>query len=103
MEVDVDLSEAMCEKAAEAGLITRMMRNPDFRVDYGTITSCHMLNPKWDKPVITISSNRNTHYYSAEVMIEQALALVRAQMIATPAIALSLVSASVPCVHARLF
>ncbi len=78
LQVDVELSEAMCEKAAEAGLITRMMRNPDFRVDYGTITSCHMLNPKWDKPVITISSNRNTHYYSPEVMIEQALALGKA-------------------------
>ena len=78
LQVDVELSEAMCEKAAEAGLITRMMRNPDFRVDYGTITSCHMLNPKWDKPIITISSNRNTHYYSPEVMIEQALALGKA-------------------------
>ena len=78
LEVDVDLSEAMCKAASDAGLITRMMRNPDFRVDYGTITSCHMMNPRWDKPIITISSNRNTHYYSPEVMIEQALALGRA-------------------------
>ena len=49
----------MCNKAAEAGLITRMMRSPDFRVDYGTITSCHMLNPKWDKPIITISQTKH--------------------------------------------
>jgi len=73
--VDVGLSEAMCESASEAGIVTQMMRNPDFRVDYGTITSCHMLNPDWDKPIVTISSNRNAHYYSAEVMNEQAGAL----------------------------
>ena len=54
------------------------MRNPDFRVDYGTITSCHLLNPDWDKPVVTISSNRNRHYYSVEVMNEQAIALGKA-------------------------
>lgn len=78
LKVDVELSELMCKKASESGLITRMMTNPDFRVDYGTITSCHMLNPKWDKPIITISSNRSTHYYSPEVMIEQALALGKA-------------------------
>ena len=45
LKVDVELSEKMCEIADEAGIITKMMRNPDFRVDYGTITSCHLLNP----------------------------------------------------------
>ena len=78
LQVDVELSEAMREAASEEGIITKMMRNPDFRVDYGTITSCHLLNPKWDKPIVTISSNRNAHYYSPEVMIEQATALGRA-------------------------
>ena len=34
-----------------------------------------MLNPEWDKPVVTISSNRSTHYYSNEVMNEQSMAL----------------------------
>ena len=29
----------------------------------------------WDKPIVTISSNRNSHYYSNEVMVEQAKAL----------------------------
>ena len=71
----VDLAEKMCEVAGESGIITKMMRNPDFRIDYGTITSCHMLNPDWDKPLVTISSNRNAHYYSPEVMNEQAGAL----------------------------
>ena len=78
LKVDVDLAEKMREAADEAGIITKMMTNPDFRVDYGTITSCHLLNPDWDKPIVTISSNRNTHYYSPEVMIEQAGALGRA-------------------------
>ena len=75
LKVDVELAEAMHEETAKAGIITKMMRNPDFRVDYGTITSCHLLNPSWDKPIVTISSNRNSHYYSNEVMIEQAKAL----------------------------
>ena len=78
ISVDVDLAEKMCEVAGEAGIITKMMRNPDFRIDYGTITSCHMLNPEWDKPLVTISSNRNAHYYSPEVMNEQAGALGKA-------------------------
>jgi len=44
LKVDVELAEAMHEETAKAGIITKMMRNPDFRVDYGTITSCHLLN-----------------------------------------------------------
>ena len=75
LKVDVELSEAMRDAASDQGIITKMMRNPDFRVDNGTITSCHLLNPEWDKPIVTISSNRNTHYYSPEVMVEQATAL----------------------------
>ncbi len=76
--VDVELSESMQRSAEEAGIVSMMMRNPDFRVDYGTIVSCHMLNPEWDKPIVTISSNRSTHYYSDEVMNEQASALGKA-------------------------
>ena len=78
LTVDVDLAQAMHDEAHAQGIITKMMTNPDFRVDYGTITSCHLLNPEWDKPIVTISSNRNTHYYSPEVMVEQATALGRA-------------------------
>jgi 2-aminophenol/2-amino-5-chlorophenol 1,6-dioxygenase beta subunit len=63
LKVDVDLAEKMREAADETGIITKMMTNPDFRVDYGTITSCHLLNPDWDKPIVTISSNRNTDYH----------------------------------------
>ncbi len=78
LDVDVDLSEAIAAEADREGLVTRMMRNPDFRVDYGTIVSGHMVNPTWDKPIVCISSCRSTAFYSVEVMQEQAIALGRA-------------------------
>lgn len=68
LKVDVELSENICEKAASLGLETKMMRNPDFRVDYGTIVSCHMTNPKWDKPIVCISSNGAARYFNMDVM-----------------------------------
>jgi len=55
-----------------------MMRNPDFRVDYGTIVSCHLARPSWDRPIVGISSCRSSAWYSVEVMQEQALALAAA-------------------------
>ncbi|MEC8152388.1 MAG: tRNA U-34 5-methylaminomethyl-2-thiouridine biosynthesis protein, partial [Candidatus Thermoplasmatota archaeon] len=70
MNVDVDLAKAIHNEAAAAGLPVKMMENPDFRVDYGTITTGHLFNPDWDKPLVVISSNRSTAYYSVEVMQE---------------------------------
>lgn len=78
LQVDVGLAEAIRDEAAREGLVTQMMRNPDFRVDYGTITSCHLTNPSWDRPIVAISSCRSHAYYSVEVMQEMALALGRA-------------------------
>jgi 2-aminophenol/2-amino-5-chlorophenol 1,6-dioxygenase beta subunit len=75
LSVDVELAEAMRDEAQQAGLVTQMMRNPDFRVDYGTIVSCHMVNPKWDKPIVCISSSRAYYQYSNEVGDEQMIAL----------------------------
>lgn len=75
LDVDVELAEAICAEAGDAGLVTRMMRNPDFRVDYGTIVSCHLTRPQWDIPIVAISSCRAAHFYSIEVMQEQAIAL----------------------------
>jgi len=72
MDVDVELAEAIHAEAQADKLITQMMRNPDFRVDYGTIVACHLTNPGWDKPIVGISSCRATDYYSVEVMQEQA-------------------------------
>ncbi|MBR56752.1 MAG: tRNA U-34 5-methylaminomethyl-2-thiouridine biosynthesis protein [Myxococcales bacterium] len=77
MDVDVDLARMMHDEAADNGLVVKMMENPDFRVDYGTIVSCHLSNPSWDKPIVGISSNRSTSYYSVEVMQEQARELGR--------------------------
>ncbi|MBX2802999.1 MAG: tRNA U-34 5-methylaminomethyl-2-thiouridine biosynthesis protein [Myxococcales bacterium] len=78
LDVDVALSEQLCASAAEEGLVTKMMRNPDFRVDYGTIVSCHLTNPSWNKPVVSISSQRSTAFYNVDVMQEQMVALGRA-------------------------
>ncbi|MBN94685.1 MAG: tRNA U-34 5-methylaminomethyl-2-thiouridine biosynthesis protein [Deltaproteobacteria bacterium] len=80
LSVDVELAEAIHDEGRDAGLVMKMMRNPDFRVDYGTIVSCHMSRPAWDKPIVGISSCRATSYYSVEVMQEQATELGRATL-----------------------
>lgn len=78
LDVDVLLARAIHDEAQGSGMVTKMMENPDFRVDYGTIVSCHMTRPQWDKPIVSISSNRSRAYYSVEVMQEQAIALGKA-------------------------
>jgi 2-aminophenol/2-amino-5-chlorophenol 1,6-dioxygenase beta subunit len=52
-------------------MVTRLMKNPDFRIDYGTICSLHLMNPAWDIPVVCISSNNSPYYFSNEVGQEQ--------------------------------
>lgn len=68
LNVDVALAEQIHDRAKDKGLTVSMMRNPDFRVDYGTIVSCHMTNPKWDKPIVGISSQGASKYFSVDVM-----------------------------------
>lgn len=75
VKIDVDLSLAIAEEAKEAGLITKVMKNPDFRVDYGTITSLHLINPEWDIPAVAISSNNSPYYFSNEVGQKQMMLL----------------------------
>ncbi len=82
MDVDVELAEAICESAASRGLVTKMMRNPDFRVDYGTIVSCHMVRPEWDKPIVCMSSQRSHAFYNTDVMVEHATELGKATVAA---------------------
>ena len=77
MNVDVELAQQIHDKALNAGLAVKMMTNPDFRVDYGTITTGHMFRPQWDKPLVVISSNRSRAYYSVEVMQEMMMELGR--------------------------
>ncbi len=76
LDVDVELAEAIAAEAAERGLVTSMMRNPDFRVDYGTLTSCQLALPNpFGKPLCVISSARPYFYYSDEVGDREMLAL----------------------------
>ena len=75
LEIDVELAEAIHDQAKSEGMSVKMMTNPDFRVDYGTIVSCHMVRPEWDKPIVSISSNRSLSYYSVEVMQEMMIEL----------------------------
>jgi len=78
LKVDVPLAEAVCEAAKAEGLVAQMMRNPDFRVDYGTIIACHLVRPQWDLPIVAISSSRSHFYFSNEVGTSEQLALGRA-------------------------
>jgi 2-aminophenol/2-amino-5-chlorophenol 1,6-dioxygenase beta subunit len=78
LDVDVELAEAISEEAAAGGLVTKMMRNPHYRVDYGTITSCHMIDPQWSKPIVGISANAAFQYFGNDVGQEQMIALGQA-------------------------
>lgn len=71
LEVDLELAEACCDEAAALGLTTKMMRNPNFRVDYGTITTLHMMRPQWDIPVVGISANNSPYYLTTEAGMEE--------------------------------
>ena len=66
LKVDVKLGEEICAQGQQHGLQMQMMRNPDFRIDYGTIVSCHMINPLWDKPIVAISSTASTSYFNMD-------------------------------------
>jgi len=75
LKVDVSLAEAMKQEADQTGYQIKLMKNPDYRVDYGTIVSCHLANPKWDKPIVSISSHAASAYFSPDVMQEEMLQL----------------------------
>ncbi len=62
LNVDVELAQACCDEARARGLVGKMMRNPNFRVDYGTITTLHLIRPQWDIPVVGISANNSPYY-----------------------------------------
>jgi 2-aminophenol/2-amino-5-chlorophenol 1,6-dioxygenase beta subunit len=66
LEVDVELAQACHKEAESIGLTAKMMNNPKFRVDYGTITTLHMIRPQWDIPVVGISANNSPYYLSTE-------------------------------------
>ena len=78
LNVDVELAEACAAEGARLGLTTKMMRNPQFRVDYGTITTLHMMRPQWDIPVVGISANNSPYYLTTEEGLEEMDVLGRA-------------------------
>jgi len=67
LTVDVELSLAIGESIKRHGMMSKVMRNPHFRIDYGTITTLHLINPDWDIPIVGISSNNSPYYFSNEV------------------------------------
>lgn len=75
MAIDMELAEACREEATHAGLLAKPMTNPNFRVDYGTIVSLHMLNPDWDIPVVGISANNSPYYFSHDYAQDQMIRL----------------------------
>lgn len=78
LKVDVDLAKSIHASGEKAGLAMKLMENPDFRVDYGTIVSSHLSNPDWDKPIVALSSNRATQYFNADYMQEIMMPLGKA-------------------------
>jgi 2-aminophenol/2-amino-5-chlorophenol 1,6-dioxygenase beta subunit len=75
LKVDVELAQAIAAHGREAGLETALMTNPKFRVDYGTIISCHLTRPQWDIPIVCLSSNSVYDDVSVEVGDAQMMAL----------------------------
>jgi len=71
MNVDTELARLCAEAARALGLEAKLMENPKFRVDYGTIVSLHMLNPAWDIPVLPISANLSPYFFSNDIGQDQ--------------------------------
>lgn len=67
MKVDCDLASSIVDEANALGLVAKKMTNPNFRVDYGTIVSLHMLNPDWDIPVVGLSANNCPYFYDDKI------------------------------------
>ena len=75
LKVDVDLGQLIVEEGRAAGMTMKTMRNPDFRVDYGAITSTYLMNPGHDVPIVSLSSNNSPYYFSNEVGQEEMIRL----------------------------
>lgn len=102
IDVDVELAEAMHAEIGSRDLVTKLMRNPKFRVDYGTIASCHLINPEWDIPIVGISSNSAFYTHGNDAGHEEMILLgeaTRAAVEATGRRALVLASCSLSHRH----
>lgn len=70
-DVDLELSLSIADEAKKKGLISKVMKNPDFQVDYGAITSLHLMNPEWNIPVVILSANNSPYSFSPKVGLEE--------------------------------
>ena len=75
LKVDVALAEALQKESEAVNFPMKLMKNPDYRVDYGTIVSCHLVDPTWSKPIVALSSHAASAYFSPDVMQEEMLKL----------------------------
>ena len=66
MTVDCNLARSIATEGRALGLTMKTMEVPEFRVDYGTIVTLHMMNPDWDIPVVAISANNSPYFYDDE-------------------------------------
>ncbi|TVQ89979.1 MAG: tRNA U-34 5-methylaminomethyl-2-thiouridine biosynthesis protein [Deltaproteobacteria bacterium] len=78
LTVDVELAQAIVREGAAEGVVMSLMENPDFRVDYGTIISCHLVRPAFDIPIVAISSARTFYDFGNDAGTHEMLALGRA-------------------------
>lgn len=82
LDVDMELADAIYSEARGRGLTAKKMTNPNFRVDYGTIVSLHMMNPDWDIPVVGISANNSPYFYDDDVAQDEMTKLGEATLAA---------------------
>ena len=75
MQCSVPLAKEIHLQAEKFHLDTTLMKNPDFRVDYGTIVSCHLAWPAWNKPIVALSACTSYDDFSPEVGDKQMIAL----------------------------
>jgi 2-aminophenol/2-amino-5-chlorophenol 1,6-dioxygenase beta subunit len=75
VQIEVPLAKSIAEEAAAEGLETALMTNPDFCVDYGSVTSLHMVNPQWNLPVVVLSANNSPYYFSTTKGLQEMMKL----------------------------
>ena len=73
MDIDVELADAIAAEGQESGLTMKRMTNPNFRVDYGSIVSLHMMNPDWDIPIVCVSANNSPYFFDDDVAQDKCL------------------------------
>lgn len=67
VKIDAELGQLLIDEGRSAGLSMKPMTNPQFRIDYGALTSYFLCCPEMDVPLVAISSNNSPYYFSNEV------------------------------------